>query len=128
LAQINYPSSTVMVFEWAPNNGGGDNGREDHGAPGNIQRDVNEQPTDPCSGSFNDGTLHPNANANYILTQHQLDVLGGIITSKRHNGGANYILTDCHAKWLRPTAIVGECTLPANAETGADGNKIDFRL
>ncbi len=101
---------------------------EDHGAPGNIQRDPTEQPTDPCSGSANDGTTHPNANANYILTANQLSELGGVITSKRHSEGANYILCDTHAKWFRPTAIYGECTLPATAEFGNDGTHIDFRL
>jgi len=129
LAQINYPSTTVMVFEWAPNQGGGDNGREDHGAPGNIQRNVTEQPQDSCSGVGPDGPpFHPNANANYELTPNQLSELGGIITSERHNGGANYILTDGHAKWLKPTAIIGECTLPSVAETGADGTMIEFQL
>lgn len=129
LAQINYPSTTVMVFEWAPNQGGGDNGLEDHGAPGNIQRDLTEQPQDACSGVGPDGPpAHPNANANYELTANQLAELNGQITSKRHNGGANYILTDCHAKWLRPTAVVGECTLPSVAETGADGTMIEFQL
>src|SRR5579862_662516 len=129
LAEINYPSSTVMVFEWAPNQGGGDNGLEDHGAPGNIQRDLTEQPQDACTGVGPDGPpFHPNANANYELTPNQLSELGGIITSKRHNGGSNYILTDTHAKWLRPTAILGECTLPSAAETGSDGSMIAFQL
>jgi prepilin-type N-terminal cleavage/methylation domain-containing protein len=129
LAQINYPSTTVMVFEWAPNQGGGDNGLEDHGAPGNIQRNPAEQPTDPCSGVGPDGPpFHPNANANYELTANQLSELGGIITSERHQGGANYILTDCHAKWFRPTAILGECTLPGLPETGADGTTVSFQL
>ncbi len=129
LAQINYPSTTVMVFEWAPNQGGGDNGLEDHGAPANIQRNTTEQPTDPCSGAGPNGPpFHPNANANWSLTPNQLSELGGIITSERHNGGANYILTDCHAKWFRPTAILGECTYANPAETGADGTTISFQL
>jgi len=48
-AQITQPSLTVLVFEWGPNQGGGDNGLEDPGAPFNIQRNTIEQPTDKCN-------------------------------------------------------------------------------
>jgi prepilin-type N-terminal cleavage/methylation domain-containing protein/prepilin-type processing-associated H-X9-DG protein len=119
LAQINYPAATVMLFEWGPNQGGGDNGLEDHGAPFNIQRDLTEQPQDDCGAM--DGVTHPNANANYLLSADQLAALGNRPSSKRHSDGSNYILCDGHAKWFRPTAVIGQCGFTATAETANDG-------
>ena len=125
-AQINYPASTIMLFEWGPNQGGGDNGLEDHGAPFNIQRDLNEQPQDNCV--VGDGLTHPNANANSVLSADQLAALNGIVSSKRHSDGGNYIFCDGHAKWQRPTDVIGQCGFPSVAESGNTGTKADFRL
>jgi prepilin-type processing-associated H-X9-DG protein len=125
-AQITYPSLTVMCFEWAPNQGGGDNGLEDAGAPYNIQRDTKEQPPESCGVA--DGKTHRNANANAVLSADQLAALAGKISSQRHSGGSNYIFCDGHAKWYRPTAVIGECGFASVAETGNNGTDPDFRL
>jgi prepilin-type processing-associated H-X9-DG protein/prepilin-type N-terminal cleavage/methylation domain-containing protein len=125
-AQIANPALTIMCFEWAPNQGGGDNPLEDAGAPFNIQRDPGEQPPDSCAA--NDGKAHPNANANALLSADQIAALGGVVSSRRHNGGANYVFCDGHVKWCRPTAVIGQCGFTAQPETGNDGSKPDFRL
>lgn len=125
-AQIAFQAATIMLFEWGPNQGGGDNGLEDHGAPFNIQRDLKDQPADSCAPM--DGLNHPNANANSLLSSDQLAALGNVVSSKRHNEGANYIFCDGHAKWQKPTAVIGQCGFTGTAETGNDGTKTDFRL
>jgi prepilin-type N-terminal cleavage/methylation domain-containing protein/prepilin-type processing-associated H-X9-DG protein len=125
-AQITYPSMTVLLFEWGPNQGGGDNGLEDPGAPFNIQRDTTQQPTDNCNPG--DGKTHPNANANALFSADQRAALGGTVSSSRHNDGANYIFCDGHAKWYRATAVVGQCGFTNLPETGNNGVNPDFRL
>jgi prepilin-type processing-associated H-X9-DG protein len=125
-AQINYPANTVMCFEWGPNQGGGDNGLEDPGAPFNIQRNLSLQPQENCPVA--DGKTHPNANANSVLVADQLAALGGTVSSMRHSDGANYIFCDGHAKWARATSVIGECGFPSVAEFGNNGSTPDFRL
>jgi prepilin-type processing-associated H-X9-DG protein len=125
-AQITHPSLTVLCFEWGPNQGGGDNGLEDPGAPFNIQRDTAEQPPDNCAPA--DGKTHPNANANALLSADQLAALGGTAASKRHNAGANYIFCDNHARWYRAPAVIGQCGFTPTPEIGNDGANPDFRL
>jgi prepilin-type N-terminal cleavage/methylation domain-containing protein/prepilin-type processing-associated H-X9-DG protein len=125
-AQITYPAATIMCFDWAPNQGGGDNPLEDPGAPFNIQRNTTEQPQDNCP--IGDGLTHPNANANSVMNADQLAALAGTVSSKRHSEGTNYIFCDGHAKWQRPTMVIGQCGFTGTAEIGNDGTKTDFRL
>jgi prepilin-type processing-associated H-X9-DG protein len=101
---------------------------EDIGTTWNIQRDLQEQPQDACSGRFTPTLRAPNANANQLLNADQLRALGGRASSKRHSDGANYIFVDGHAKWYRPTAVMGQCGWGNATEAGNDGSMPDFRL
>jgi prepilin-type N-terminal cleavage/methylation domain-containing protein/prepilin-type processing-associated H-X9-DG protein len=119
-------ATTVMLMEWAPNQGGGANDREQVGATFNIYRDLAEQSAD---GS------ELNANANVLIDDrddpYQRAYVRRRIPSKQHQGGANYIFTDGHARWLRSQAIIGQfgfSTSQAGAEYGNNGQKPDFRL
>jgi len=116
-------ATTVMVVEWAPNQGGGANGGEQVGATYNIYRDVREQ---PANG------LEANANANDLIDgrddPYQRAYVQGRIPSEQHHGGSNYIFTDGHAKWLLPPRVCGEFGFPNTAEYGNTGQKPDFRL
>jgi prepilin-type N-terminal cleavage/methylation domain-containing protein/prepilin-type processing-associated H-X9-DG protein len=126
--QVRFPAATIMFFEWAPNQGGGGNPMEDIGTTWNIQRDLTEQPRDPCTGSWSPGRRAPNANANQLLNKDQLAALGNRVSSKRHSEGANYIFVDGHARWLRPTQVMGQCFWGNVEEYGSDGSMPDFRL
>jgi prepilin-type N-terminal cleavage/methylation domain-containing protein/prepilin-type processing-associated H-X9-DG protein len=127
-AQVQFPAATIMFFEWGPNQGGGGNPLEDIGTTWNIQRDLNEQPQDPCSGTFTPTKRAPTANANQLLNKDQLAALGGKVSSKRHSDGANYIFVDGHAKWFRPAQVMGQCGWGNTTESGNDGSMPDFRL
>ena len=37
------------------------------------------------------------------------EIMGQVPGAIRHNGGANYVFADGHAKWLRPGALTQEC-------------------
>jgi prepilin-type N-terminal cleavage/methylation domain-containing protein/prepilin-type processing-associated H-X9-DG protein len=116
-------ATTIMVMEWAPSQGGGANDREQTGATFNIYRDAREQPADGSQA---------NANANALIDDkddpYQRAYVQWRVPSKQHHGGANYIFTDGHAKWLLPRAVIGQFGFPNTVEYGNTGQNPDFRL
>jgi prepilin-type processing-associated H-X9-DG protein len=62
------------------------------------------------------------------LNKDQLAALGNRVSSKRHSDGANYIFVDGHARWFRPTQVMGQCFWGNVEEYGSDGSMPDFRL
>lgn len=116
-------STTIMVMEWAPNQGGGANGREQVGSTFNLYRDVREQPEDGSQANANANALIDNGGDPYQRAYVQWR-----IPSKQHQKGANYVFTDGHARWLLPSAIIGQLWFPSRVEYGNTGQKPDFRL
>jgi len=130
LAAINYPTSTILVLEFAANSGGGDNGNE-HGnaSPYSIVRPESVN-ADPCVGYDPNNTTNNMSNYFSILLPEQQANERGQLSSTRHSGGANYGFVDGHAKWYRPEKIKGQCgyTTGAGSEYGNNGSDPDFRL
>jgi prepilin-type processing-associated H-X9-DG protein len=137
-AQTQFASNTIMLLEWAPNQGGGANGLEQVGATWNIFRNEFVQPRDPCTGNWGARGAFPmanvNANANpLIVDRNDPDQLASVanptrVPSWRHNEGSNYVLCDGHAKWYRQQAVVGQCGFSPTPEMGNDGQRPYFQL
>ena len=135
-SQIEYPSSTILVFDFAPNSGGGigggptnDVGVEQRGASYNISRDPRLQPPGPGCAPGDLAAYDPTVSYFRHLTPDQQAAERAGYSSTRHSGGANYSFADTHAKRLKPTAVYGQCDYVFTApDTGNDGTHPDFRL
>ncbi len=135
LADIQYPTTTILILEFAANSGGGDNGKEHgHGSPYTIVRDPTISAS-PCNA--NDPTNSTNNQANFYgsLIPEQQANEKAIQSSARHSGGANYGFIDGHAKWYKPNNVNGQCGFgfvspasPNGLEKGNNGSVPDFRL
>ncbi len=135
-SQVQYPSTTILVFDFAPNSGGGigggptnDSGVEQRGASYNISRDPKSQP--PGAGCTPGDLAHYDPTVSYFrhLTPDQQLLEKAGYSSARHAGGANYSFADTHAKNVRPGAVYGQCDYVFTAaDTGNDGTHPDFRL
>ena len=135
LAAIQYPTTTVLLLEFAANSGGGDNGNEHgHGSPYTVVRSTKYTSVTPdgvpCAGY--DSTNATNDQTNFfgnLLPEQQANERAQL-SSARHSGGGNYGFVDGHAKWYKWEKVRGQCgyTTGAGSETGNDGNIPDFRL
>jgi len=133
---IQYPSTTILVYDFASNSGGGmgggptvDVGVEQRGASYNISRDPALQP--PGAGCTPGDLAHYDATVSYFkhLTPDQQAAEKAGYSSTRHGGVAGYSFLDTHAKALRPQQINGMCDYVFTApDTGNDGSHADFRL
>jgi len=132
LAQIQYPSTTLLILEFAANSGGGDSGNE-HGSasPFSIVRDPSITAT-PCTIYNPANTTNNQSNFFSQLIPAQQVNEKRIQSSGRHQGGANYGFMDGHAKWFRPERVKGQCGYtqgpPKGTEFGNNGTDPDFRL
>jgi len=132
---VEFPSTTISIFDFAPNSGGGDAGGplhdigyEQRAAPYNIIRDPGVQPIGPNCNV--DTTVGYNSSQTYFMhltPDQQTEELHGY-SSERHNGGANYGFFDTHAKWYPQQMIYGECNYSFVPDIGNDGIHPDFRL
>ena len=135
-SQIEYPSTTILVYDFAPNSGGGigggptnDVGVEQRGASYNISRNPKTQPPGPGCTPGDLANYDPTVNYFRHLTPDQQTIERSGYSSERHSGGANYAFADTHAKRLKPTAVYGQCDYVFTApDTGNDGSHADFRL
>jgi len=136
LAQIQYPSTTILIMEYAPNSGGG-NSPNEHG--GSAAYTIVRDPTITGAGCVaydRQMTNHNLANAFAGLRPEVQAFERKKLSSARHNGGANYGFMDGHAKWIRPERIYGQCVIgfapnpegTSGIEFGNNGNDPDFRL
>jgi prepilin-type N-terminal cleavage/methylation domain-containing protein/prepilin-type processing-associated H-X9-DG protein len=144
-ALIEYPTTTILVFEFAANTGGGmTNNERQFGTHYTIVRRPDIQPlagacttwnafrgqnaTDPVNGNARSNALYASP-----LPAVQADVERRSPSSERHSGGGNYGFWDGHAKWFRPERVRGQCGgRPSGfigiVETGNDGQNPDFRI
>ena len=135
-SQIEYPSTTILVFDFAPNSGGGigggptnDVGVEQRGASYNISRDPKTQPPGPGCVPGNLAVYDPTVSYFRHLTPDQQAMERSGYSSARHSGGANYSFADTHAKRVKPEGVYGQCDYVFTAaDTGNDGSHPDFRL
>ena len=131
LAQVQFPSSTIMVFEFAANSGGGAAGNEQgHGSAFTIVRRSNVTPG-TCNAYNPANTTNNLTNFFGTLMPAQQTNERAIPSSERHAGGANYAFRDGHAKWYKPERIEGQCNWGngnQGIEFGNDGRNPDFRL
>lgn len=134
-SMVQYPSSTILVFDFAPNSGGGigggptrDTGVEQRGASYNIVRDPKIQPEGPgCTPGG--ATYDPSVSFFKHLTPDQQRAERSQYSSTRHTGTAGYAFMDGHAKSFRPQKIYGQCDYVfSTPDTGNDGSTPDFRL
>ena len=118
LAKLNSPAKTVMAFEVTnaanydisketlPNALGGLADSCGGSPAGNGIGDKNKSPVDGYSSGSGMllATGHfPGTDAAVGTVQGPASALGS--TTPRHTGGTNYLLTDCHAKFLRPEQV-----------------------
>jgi prepilin-type processing-associated H-X9-DG protein len=145
-AQIAYPTTTILVFEFASNTGAGMNtgGDRQFGTHYTIVRRPDVQPlagacpgwnrapgdnvSDPVNGNARSNALYASA-----LPADQQATERARPSSERHAGGANYGFWDGHARWFRPERVRGQCGgRPAGfqgvVEPGNDGQNPDFRI
>ena len=136
LAAIQYPSTTIMILEFAANSGGGDNGNEHgHGSPFTVSRSTAYTSVTPDGVACNryDDTNTTNDKTNFfgqLLPEQQANERAQL-SSARHSGGGNYGFVDGHAKWYKLEKVKGQCgytSNPPGSETGNDGAIPDFRL
>ena len=140
-AQIRYPSTTILVFDFASNSGGGvgyvgDGAREQVSTAWNIVRDPATQAigagcTSPTSGDYTQYQSVANGTGlGYLSPDQKKQEIASGYSSARHGGGANYAFVDGHVKWFKPQQIFGECGLnfSSQPDIGADGTHPDFRL
>jgi prepilin-type N-terminal cleavage/methylation domain-containing protein/prepilin-type processing-associated H-X9-DG protein len=139
-AQVQYPATTIAVFEFAANSGGGLSAVnvgnapfEQRGAAFNIVRDPAQPSGIECSeaGPGNNPLGTPyNTNVSFFndLTPDQQAQEKAVVSSQRHSSGANYAFLDGHVKWLRPERVKGPCGLTYATVFGNDGQHPDFRL
>jgi len=135
LAQVQYPTTTILILEFAANSGGGDSGNE-HGSasPFSIVRDPSITAS-PCTGYDPTNTTNNRSNFFASLATEQVANERSQVSSVRHQGGGNYGFMDGHARWFKPDRIKGQCAYsgvtpahPDATETGNDGTTPDFRL
>jgi prepilin-type N-terminal cleavage/methylation domain-containing protein/prepilin-type processing-associated H-X9-DG protein len=135
-SQVEFPSTTILVYDFAPNSGGGmgggptnDVGVEQRGASYNLSRDPKIQPAGPGCTPGNLAAYDPTVSYFKHLTPDQQAMERSGYSSVRHTGGANYSFADTHAKRVKPTAVYGQCDYVFTApDTGNDGSHADFRL
>ena len=135
-SQVEYPSTTILVYDFAPNSGGGigggpsiDVGVEQRGASYNISRDPKLQPPGPGCVPGDLANYDPTVSYFRHLTPDQQAMERAGYSSTRHSGGANYSFADGHAKRIAPTAVYGGCDYVfTGPDMGNDGSHADFRL
>ncbi|MDX2064801.1 MAG: prepilin-type N-terminal cleavage/methylation domain-containing protein [Fimbriimonadaceae bacterium] len=135
-SSVQFPASTILVFSFAPNSGGGiwkgpsvHTNTEQRGAAFNIIRDPRIQPAGPGCTPGDLTTYDPTVSFFPFLTPDQQRLERAGYSSTRHNGGAIYGFVDGHAKFHRPQDINGQCSWVFTApDMGNDGTRPDFRL
>ncbi|GAB4458749.1 MAG: hypothetical protein OHK0029_20360 [Armatimonadaceae bacterium] len=137
-AQVAFPATTLLVYEFAPNSGAGANGNE--GIPGstwNINRPngLNVSASGCVASPANPPSNVGRQVVSFVHHSPGFFADAGILTSEqrgnsssRHSGGANYAFVDGHAKWYRPERVFGQCSWGNRAELGNNGSDPDFRL
>ncbi|MBC7808716.1 MAG: DUF1559 domain-containing protein [Akkermansiaceae bacterium] len=138
LAQVEYPATTILIFEFAPNTGGGgQRGERGYSSAFTIVRAASGTAATPaavpCALYDKNNTTNNQTNFYYLLNNihpAQAQYEREKLSSTRHSGGANYAFVDGHAKWFKPEKIRGQCGFngAAGADYGNDGTTPDFRL
>ncbi|MBC8018650.1 MAG: DUF1559 domain-containing protein [Verrucomicrobia bacterium] len=138
LPEVQYPANTILIFEFAPNTGGGGQGAErGYSSTFTIVRSTAYTTTTPagvpCQIYSAANTTNDQTNFYGILERLQPEQAArerAKLSSTRHSGGANYAFLDGHAKWFRPERIRGQCGFNSaqGADIGNDGTVPDFRL
>ena len=136
---IQYPSNTILVFDFAANSGGGigyvgQSSREQASTVWNIVRNPATQTIGASCATVTPN--NPSANQSVAngsglgyLSDDQKTREASSYSSERHSGGANYSFVDGHVKWYRAEQVRGECYLNfGSPDTGNDGTHPDFRL
>ncbi|MDR3710362.1 MAG: DUF1559 domain-containing protein [Capsulimonadaceae bacterium] len=146
ISQMTAPSATVLLFEvrncstasgsWNVTSPSSDN----NNSPGGIGLDASEQlkganacQTLPCAGTYlkyNTGLLGMvclnstagsscdiNPSEAVAATSYYYSGVTGV-----HNGGANYLLADNHAKWFMPTNVSGGYDIPGTNHAATCNN------
>jgi prepilin-type N-terminal cleavage/methylation domain-containing protein/prepilin-type processing-associated H-X9-DG protein len=143
-ALIQYPATTILVYDFAPNTGAGANGyfERSFGSSWSINRDPSIRPDAGACGTWNrfpgENATTQNNRANFIFslqgdTPELYAIEAARPSSSRHSGGANYGFWDGHAKWFRPERVNGQCRgrpsgFTGIVEPGNNGNDPDFRI
>ena len=135
-SMVQYPASTILVYDFAANSGGGIGGGptinvgvEQRGASFNIVRNPRTQPPGPGCAPGDLANYDPTVSYFANLTPDQQAAERAGYSSERHAGGANYAFADTHAKSFKPGRTLGQCNYVFTArDTGADGSAPDFRL
>ncbi len=135
-SMVQYPSSTIYIYDFSPNSGGGIGGGptinvgvEQRGASFNIIRNSMTQPPGPGCTPGDLASYDPTVTYFPNLTPDQQAAERAGYSSERHAGGANYAFADTHAKHRKPSQILGQCNYVFTApDSGADGTRADFRL
>ncbi len=120
LASLVAPSSTVMFCEISGISAAVTDPAEGNGTPNVVSAVSNGSP---------DGAVRPFANGNAQGGSMATGCLGGkncsgsvnnpsgegfLALTGRHTDGSNYLMTDCHAKWLRGAQVSGGMTAMAS--------------
>lgn len=140
-SQVAYPATTIVLFEFAANSGGGLSAvnagnapLEQRAASFTIIRDPSRVWGNECSapGASNNPTGVPyDTNVSFfnnLTPDQQAQERASGVSSMRHSGGANYMFLDGHAKWYQPDRVKAPCGLTYTTVTGNDGSSPDFRL
>lgn len=142
-AEVIYPATTILVFEFASNTGAGMNtsGDRQYGTHYTIVRRTDIQPAAGTCSTWNrnrgDNLTTGNSRSNALfasaLPAQQAQIEQSRPSSERHSGGGSYGFWDGHAKWFKPEKVSGQCSgRPAGftgvVEPGNDGQSPDFRI
>jgi len=142
-AQVQYPTTTILVFDFTPNSAGGDGGNEQRGSPSSIVRGTYTTGDPVCSGVVNTTDTDPRNSQNFYsnptgsqdTADQQVLEQGANLSSGRHSGVANYAFMDGHVKTLPAGSVTGECEFwnildggTTNPLYSNDGVHADFRV
>ncbi|MCS6775576.1 MAG: prepilin-type N-terminal cleavage/methylation domain-containing protein [Chloroherpetonaceae bacterium] len=143
-AMIQYPATTILVYDFAPNTGSGAIGywERSFGSSWSIIRYPHIVPDPGTCTTWNrypgENATTQNNRANFIFalqadTPDLYAMEAARPSSTRHSEGANYGFWDGHAKWFRPERVNGQCGgrppgFRGVVEPGNNGQDPDFRI
>jgi len=105
LSQLNAPANTVLLFEWLTGSQTSSGapyytGESCSDAANGDQYESNGAGVPGCEGAYATGPMGTTAVAGESTRNNNYPQIAA-----RHTNGANYLLTDGHAKWLRPSSV-----------------------
>ena len=127
LSEFNSPSKTVMLFEVANSknydlsnntgtytNGYNADNQYNGGSPSGLGFGSNNDPNGENTTGSADSATPSDGYLKYATGYLRYSAANGMFTNKdgRHQMGANYLMADTHAKFLRPNSVTGGYSYP----------------